>query len=213
MTDDKKYAGLKKLRSTPAARLLSAVGMKLDAKVQSPPDAPPAVVLAELDELSAPLDALKLLSLALPAREGVWWACLAWRDILGPEGGPAPLRAAEAWVYKPGDAAREAAQKAIDEAERDDDTVFCAMAALYSDGKLGPGDMAEYDAAIGASGLSVHAAVIRALFDARREGDAPERLLIDRALDIARGGSGRVEAGGAQAKRESEAGTDRKDVA
>ncbi len=191
---DLDFDGLHKIPDQPAARLMAQAGMKLGLKLQAPASAPVSVVLRELAERRALPEMLHLLSVVLPAREAVWWACLAARDLL-PEGATTPsLPAAEAWVFKPDAANRAAAQRAMEGVDSDDDTVLCAVAAVYGDGTMGPGDLAQTSAPPGAVSASVLAMNCEA-FNA--QGDAWEAhalWLVARALDIARGGNGRVAA-------------------
>ena len=102
---DLNFDNLKKIPAEPAARMLAMANMKLETKVQSPPSAPVDVVLQELADKEAPFDILTLLSVALPPREAIWWACLAGRDLVDKEEEklPPPLSASEAWVFKPND--------------------------------------------------------------------------------------------------------------
>ncbi|OZA10157.1 MAG: hypothetical protein B7Y02_11245, partial [Rhodobacterales bacterium 17-64-5] len=79
-----RFSGLTKLIRQPAARLLAHANAELDTELTSPASASVEVVLAELDQKGAVIDMLRLLSVALPPRERVWWACLAARDSLAP---------------------------------------------------------------------------------------------------------------------------------
>jgi hypothetical protein len=194
---DARFQNLKKLPNDPAARLLAQANVKLDTKLASPASASVPAVLAELDAKGAVLDMLQLMSVALPGREATWWACLAARDIVGAETKSVPLSlaSAEAWVFKPTDENRAKVRTALDAAEIGDDTAFCAMAALYTAGTLGPGELADYPAPPG----GVAAAVLAMnMFSAKANAGqaiAHMRMLLDRGLDIARGGNGRVESG------------------
>ena len=193
-----RFDNLKKIPPDPAAKLLSNANTKLQTKHGLPASAPVSAVLAELDRLGGKIDILRLLSVALPAREATWWACLAARDLVGADAKivPPPLAAAERWVFKPNEENRTAAHRAFETAEMDDDTTYCAMAALYADGTLGPGELNQIAAP--PNGLS--AAVLAMNMISLRANAARFALhiefLIDRGLDIARGGNGRVEAGG-----------------
>jgi hypothetical protein len=192
MTD--RFEGLKKLPRAPALRQLALANLKLDTALSAPASAPVDVVLAELDAAGAYLDTLRLLAAALPVREGIWWACLAGEDIIpDPKASPPPLAAAQAWVLKPGDATRDKARQAAELAEPDDDTVLCATAVAMHDGKLGTGDLAGYDAPPGTAAMAVLGMNLLSLgsVEAEQFEDRKARL-IDRALDIARGGNGRL---------------------
>lgn len=188
-----RFQGLKKVPPQPAARLLAQANARLETPVAAPASAPVEAVLAELAGKDALVDMLRLLSVALPARERVWWSCLAARDLIGPGAEPTPpLKAAEAWVYRPTEENRAAAQASLALAAVDDDTVHCATGVLYCDGTLGPGALAHHPAPPGAGELCAFAMNVIAL--GRRGGDVAGfgQVLIDRALDIARGGSGRI---------------------
>ena len=148
-----RYADLKKIPKVPAAKLLAEANTKLDTKLDLPASAPVETVLAALEEADALLDMIKLLAFSLPPREGAWWACLAARDIIGENADRTNCMAtAETWVFKPSDETREAARQAAELADADDETSLCAVAVAMCDGKLGVGEMQNYDAPPGASG-------------------------------------------------------------
>lgn len=185
-----RFANLKKIPHAPAARMLAAANAKLEAKIDAPASAPVSTVLAELQDKEAWVDMLRLLSIALPPRESVWWACLAGRDIVG-EDQTHCLKAAESWVFQPNDANREKLRIALDNVDTDDDTALCATAALYAPGNMGPGELAEYEAPPGAVSSCAFGMNVIALSKAS-DLNVWMQLLIDRALDIARGGNGRI---------------------
>ncbi|NCO22268.1 MAG: hypothetical protein GW905_09785 [Rhodobacterales bacterium] len=190
-----RFADLKKISREPARRLLALANARLGTPLDAPASAPVGEVLAELAEKGAHADMLRLLAAALPARECVWWGCLAASDMI-PEGGrvPPPLAAARAWVFKPTDENRATARRALEVSDPDDDTSLCANAVVMCDGKLGTGDMAKLEAPAGALGTFIFAMNVISLgsVDADKMIPHAERL-IDRALDIARGGSGRLD--------------------
>lgn len=199
-----RFANLKKIPPEPAARMLAMANTKLQTPVAAPASAQVDVVFSELDGKSAKLDILRLLSVALPPREATWWACLAARDLIGEDAKvvPVPLAVAERWVFKPTEENRVAARDAFETADMDDDTCYCAMAALYADGTLGPGDLNDTPAppnGVSAAVLAMNMIALRARADTFA---TYMEILIDRGLDIARGGNGRV-AAGAGAKAEA----------
>ncbi len=192
-----RFKDLRKVPKQPALRLLALANMKLETELKSPAAAPVDVVLDELAEAEAWPDLLRVMAAALPVREGVWWACLAAENVLG--GGEAAespcLKAARDWVYKPNDETRAAAVKAAEAPDPADAADLCASAVAMSDGKLGPGDLAQFDAPPGAAQgmiLAMIAAGIGA--DDQVESGVALQHMIDRGVDIARGGNGRVEA-------------------
>ena len=189
-----RFSGLTKIPQQPAARLLSLANAELDTELAAPASAAVEVVVEELEQKGALIDMLRLLSVALPARERVWWSCLAARDTLK-DGGklPPPLAAAEAWVFKPTEENRAVAHHAVQHASMKDDTKHCAMAVQFHDGTLGPGDLAQHPAPPGGSEVSAFAMNVVAIGRSGKTLEIAAGLLIDRALDIARGGSGRVE--------------------
>lgn len=188
-----RFDGLTKIPDEPAKRLLAGTNLKLETELSLPATASVAQVLAELEKAAAPVDMLKVLAASLPAREGCWWACLAARDVVGKGEPSAALKAAEAWVFRPSDQTRKAAFEASEAAERTDDTALCATIAVYADGTLGPGDLNEHAAPAGAAAAMVFAMNLMGI-DALG-GDFAESAdyVLDRALDIARGGNGRIE--------------------
>jgi hypothetical protein len=189
-----RFEGLVKIPNEPAARLLAVANAKLGVKLDAPAAAPVSEVLAELEAKNAVVDMLRLLSVALPPRERVWWACLAARDLVnsGQVESPAIVEATEAWVWEPTEAHLAQIQVLVEHADMDDDTALAGTAALYADGKMGPGEMSAYEAPPG--GSEAHALVMNAAALTHDPDRCVEmgQILIERALDIARGGQGDV---------------------
>ena len=190
-----RFAGLAKVPQVPAARMLADANARLATKLDAPASAPLDVVLAELEEKGAVVDILRLLGVALPARERVWWSCLAARDYIGeaPDNNTPALAASEEWVFRPTPENREKAEETIDLAEPDDETINCAMGVLYSDGTLGTGDLATMPAPPGAAEIMAFAMNVVAMDMHEDDFDAYVQLLIDRGVDIARGGNGKLD--------------------
>lgn len=189
-----RFKDLRKIPQVPAARLMADTNLKLDTELESPAAASVSVVLAELEKHAAVVDMIKLLAASLPPREAVWWACLAMRDTLGSDASPTPcLKAAESWVFKPSEETQAKAHQAAETANPTDDTTMIATMAVFAEGSLGPGDLKEHPAPAGAVAAMAAGANFMAL-DALG-GDLHEAAnhLIDRALDIARGGNGKIE--------------------
>lgn len=186
-----RFADLRKVPDQPAARLLAANNATLRHPVASPANAPVAAVLAELAGAGAWVDLIRLLSVSLPPRECVWWACLAGRQVLG-EGGSSPcLSAAEAWVFDPSPENRARVRAALETQASGDRTAPAATAALYAPGNLGDGEMSGIPAPVGVVATCAFGVNLRTLKVAA-DIDAQFQLIIDRALDIARGGNGKV---------------------
>ncbi|MEM1432280.1 MAG: hypothetical protein AAGG09_22715 [Pseudomonadota bacterium] len=190
MADDR-FENLKKIPPGPAARLLADANLKLDTELDAPVSAPASEVLKELEEKGALVDMLKLISAALPPRECVWWACLAAHDVPAKETSPI-LKAAEKWVFQPTKENREALQAVIQLAGPDDDQALCGTAAFYGDGTLGTGDLETEPAPVGVVAAMSLGQNFLCLKD-RDDDQEHMRVLIDRGLDIARGGNGRLD--------------------
>lgn len=193
MTD--RYKDMVKMPKEPFAKVIANANAMLKTPIESPASAPHDVVLAELDAKEAWLDILWAFAALLPGRERVWWACLAARDYIGPktDKDPPPLLAAEAWVFESTEPNLIKVSAAIDNAYVDDETVHAATSALFAGGKLGPGDLAEFPAPAGASESSALMMNTVALSNLSDKFEVHMQLLIDRAIDIARGGNGRVQ--------------------
>lgn len=193
-----RFQNLRKIPKQPALRLLALANTKLGTELSTPASAPVEAVLAELEAARAWPDMLRLLAAALPVREGVWWACLAAEDVLG--GGEAAsspcLKAARDWVYKPSDATREAARGASEGAGTGDPADLCTNAVAMWDGTLGPGEMSKIPAPPGAAQGMILSMVAKGLGAVDPEDfDTHLQHVIDRGLDIARGGNGRIGVG------------------
>lgn len=191
----KRFEGLTKVPQQPAARLLAGTNLKLETKLETPATAGVAEVLAALEKNGAYVDMIKVMAAILPARECTWWACLAARDVIGPDAEPtASLKAAEAWVFRPGNDTRTTAFRAAEAADPMDDTSMCATIAVYAGGTLGPDNLEEFPApegAVAAMAFGLNIMAIGAMADGDFEKAA--NLVLERGLDIARGGNGRIE--------------------
>lgn len=190
-----RFTDMVKVPKEPAAKLLSLANTRLETPITAPVAAMPDVVLDELDEKGALIDLLRLLSIVLPPRERVWWACMAARDYVGPKSDDDPLSlvASEDWVHKPTEENRIRARDAMDEAYIDDETVHIATSVLYADGTLGPADLSDFPAPAGAAETSAFVMNLVALDKNSDRFEEYGQMLIDRAVDIARGGNGKME--------------------
>ena len=190
---DPRFEKMRKISKQPAMRLLAMANGNLVEPRKIAASALVPEVMTLLARENALADMLQIMSVALPARERVWWACLAARDLLPKDLKKVPLslELAETWVRKPVDETRHAMRDAIDLADVDDETVLCATAALFGDETLGPGELKNYPAPAGSSQV---AAMVVNLNAATAEGDffARANVLVDRAVDIARGGNGQI---------------------
>ncbi|MEP5630841.1 MAG: hypothetical protein ABJP79_03050 [Tateyamaria sp.] len=188
----KRFENLKKVPDQPASRLLAAANAQLKTKLSAPANASVQVVLKELEAARAPVDMLRLLSVSLPPRECVWWACIAGRDVLQEDEKSICLTSAEAWVFEPTVENRERLRLVLENESAADNAAPCATAAYYAPGNLGEGDMADIPAPIGVVSACCFGMNLKTL----KVGPPPEHcfeVMIDRALDIARGGNGKIE--------------------
>ncbi len=197
-----RFDDLRKVPKQPAARLLAVANAKLKTPLDLPASATVSEVMEALGKVDAFVDQLRLMGVALPARERTWWACLAARDLLGEvDKLPLTLELSEAWVRKPNDELREKVRQAMEMADIDDETELCGTCVLYYDETLGPGELSKMPGPPGATQAAAFGMNIKAL----GQGDSiPETagVLIDRALDIARGGNGQIPLPGARAEEE-----------
>ena len=188
-----RFSNLKKIPEQPAKRLLAAGNAKLKTKLEAPANALVPVVLAELAEAEAWVDMLRLLSVSLPAREVVWWACLAGRDIMAQEDDESIcLKSAEAWVFGPTEENRAKLAQVLETESSGDKAALCATAAYYAPGTLGMGEMEKHPAPVGVVAACAFGINLKTL-KIGKDTDFRFELAIERALDIARGGNGAVE--------------------
>ncbi len=189
-----RFANLHKVPKQPAARLLALANIKLKTELTAPASAPVSVVLAELELAEARIDMARLLSAALPPREAVWWACLAARDIFAATETEKSmgLKVAETWVFEPTPENRAKVQTAVEAEDPDDPAALVATAALYAPGNLG--DSEEMKDIPAPPGLIANCAFGMNIQSLDLDDDPLARLdfLIDRAIDIARGGHGQI---------------------
>ena len=191
-----RYANLKKVMDQPAARALAMCNFVLDSKLDLPVKASIEETLNALESTDdGSLDIFRVLSAVLPAREGVWWACLATRDLasVANNGDVSPiLSATESWVFKPTEENLHSIKLALDSATVDDESTLCGTAALFANGRLGPGELDEFEAPPGASAMMIFGSVVKSWSEYGENIINHENLLIERALNLARGGDGKV---------------------
>lgn len=186
-----RFSDMKKIPNEPAMRLMADSRMKLETALESPASASVQTVLEELEKKEAWIDMLRVLGSVLPAREAVWWACVAARDICEKGKETACLKTSEAWVFEPTEENRAKVKTALEAVEMDDDTELVATAAFYAAGNMGLDELSEFEAPPGAVSSCAVGMNGKALETAE---DVVQHInwLIDRAVDIARGGNGQV---------------------
>lgn len=163
----------------------------------APENMTPASFLEQLLSKSLFNDAVQFLAFALPKREAVWWACLCARSELREPTPPpvlAALEAAEAWVYRPTDENRRAAMERAQATKFDAPGVWAAVAAFWSGSSLAPADLPAVSPAPHLTGVAVSGALTLAAVQTEPAlADKKRQRYIDMAVDIANGGSGRLE--------------------
>jgi hypothetical protein len=184
--------------AAPAAEIVARASLSKPArKLLGDGDGAPAY-LAKLLDAGMLGDAVKFLAHGLPKRECTWLACLAARATLPAEPEPEAIRALEAaerWVFKPGEESRQAAMTEANAPDRDPTPAqLAASAAAWSGGSLAPPDAPEVPPGDFMTPTAVYTALITAAYAAEPErAEAKLRRFVDQAVDIANGGSGRLD--------------------
>ncbi|WP_449232239.1 DUF6931 family protein [Azospirillum doebereinerae] len=185
-----------KLRFAHAAQAVAGLELSPEATALMAPNAGTAAFLKALIDAGLLVDAIRLLGMALPRREAVWWGCLAARGALAPDASPADiaaLEAAEAWVYRPTEENRRATFAPAEAVNFQSACAYAAMAAFWSGGSLAPPEAAVViPPGDGLTGTAAAAAVLMAAAAVPKEAPARQRATLAQALDIANGGSGKV---------------------
>ncbi len=145
--------------------------------------------------------AIRTMAMALPRREAVWWACLnarAARVAESPAETLAVLETAEAWVFKPSDELAQDAFALAEAAGFENPESYAALAAKWAGGNMAPPEAGVVVPP--GDGLTASAAAAAVLLAVARgdplQADALYERAMLQALDIARGGSGRLQDSG-----------------
>ncbi|MEM9583094.1 MAG: hypothetical protein AAGA08_08260 [Pseudomonadota bacterium] len=188
-----RYSDLTKIPADPLSRLMAIADLELSGEVDVPASADTEYVLRALDAAEKWDEVALVLAVALPNREAAWWSCLAARDYVKfkPKTPMNSIRAAEAWVFDPSDKTLADLETVIENNSPKDKSALCATAALYATGTMGSGEMAKIPAPPSAVALAVFGMNMLAMAEAEDPGTHMQ-WLIDRALDIARGGNGTI---------------------
>lgn len=164
------------------------------------PKMAPAVFLRILVDGALYTDAVKFLARALPKREATWWACLCARSVLGENPAPEVVRAlelAEQWVDEPTEEHRRLTWPAAEAAQFNHPACWAAMAAFWSGGSMAPPDAPAMPPAENLTGKVVAGAVMMAAVQTEPEkSETNYRRFLEQGIDIACGGTGRLEAEG-----------------
>ena len=188
---------LNKISAKKAAEIC-AVAAAAGRTLPDPGDASPAEYLKKLVSAPALDEAIQFMAFALPKREAVWWACLCARSQVRdstPAAALAALTAAEAWVYRPTDETRRAAMERAQATQFDSALIWPAVAAFWSGGSLAPPNLPAVPPPPHLSGVAVCGAVTLAAVQTEPAlAEQKRQRYIEIAIDVANGGSGRIEA-------------------
>ena len=164
------------------------------------PELAPAAFLRLLIDEALYADAVRFLARALPRRQATWWACLCARSVLGENPSPDMVRAlelAEQWVYKPTEEHRRLTFPAAQAAQFSHPASWAAMAAFWSGGSMAPPEAPVVPPAENLTGKAVAGAVMLAAVQTEPEkSETKYRRFLEQGIDIACGGTGRLEAKG-----------------
>ncbi len=183
------FQGLTKIEKRSAGEVVRLGKVKFPFRPETGPKDPVARLIEELVAQNLLMDALKILALALPPREGVWWGCLAARDMQPPDEKSKALDAAEAWVFKPSQETKKALEPFAME-PGGPDAMMCEAGynvPLPDDEEppTGPPHL---------PGMLVFSAQLQSFYapDLPEEINRQGQLLLARGLDICKGGNGHV---------------------
>jgi len=156
-----------------------------------PGDAP-RVFLDRLTKGGLFADAIRFLAHALPKREAVWWHCVSLRQA--PPAEPLEeadrqaLEAAEAWVFKPGEATCEAAGKLAEASGFGTPAGLAAAGAYWAGESLAPAGSPKVPPGPQLTATAVANGLILAGVEAGAEGtEAAYRRILANGVQIAQG--------------------------
>lgn len=144
------------------------------------------------------MEAARLLALALPRREAVWWACMCAAHTAPPDLPEADRKAREAaelWVRQQGDKNRIAAKQQADATTLESPESWAALAVFFSGDSILPEGQPVVPPKPHVAGRTLAGAVILAAVrtDPLRQVTRLKRFL-ESGRNIAAGGSGRLPA-------------------
>jgi hypothetical protein len=186
---------LKKIAAKHAREICSQFEMAAEARALLDDQISPDGFLDLLIEKGHFTDAIRMLALALPKREAVWWAATCVRATL-PADAPPPaleaLKAAETWVYKPTEENRWAAKERAERAGMDKPAGWPGMGAFWSGGSMVAAHLPQMLPGPAFTANAVAGAILMAapLHDPNRVMEL-YKLSMDDGIDIANGGTGK----------------------
>ncbi len=126
-----------------ALSICQAAALDDEASMLLHADDNPKDYLERLLQAGRDMDALTFLAYALPKRELIWWACVAFRQHLGrgaSEQDERALEVAEAWVYDPNQDLCYAAGDVAGENEFRTPTALIAASVYWAGNSIAPPD-------------------------------------------------------------------------
>jgi hypothetical protein len=187
----------KKVAADRASAVCQDIEVDEAARALLAPELAPAAYLRLLIDAAHYVDAVRFLARALPKREATWWACLCARSALGESPAPEVMKAlelAEQWVLKPTEEHRRLTYPAAQAAQFGHPASWAAMAAFWSGGSMAPPDVPAVPPADNLTAKAVAGAVMLAAVQTEPEkAEAKYRRFLEQGIDIACGGSGRLE--------------------
>lgn len=188
----------KKVNSEKVVDVIDVEALEAESIELLEADMRPEAFIGKLTSANQWLDAITVLTAALPKREAVWWACrcAAEMELMAKNKWEAlALKAAEKWAFKP---TPEHRQEAFAQAQKSDNpsagTLAC-MAVTFTEDKLELGDdqVVEFDPA---KFVGITKAVILIAANEKKGDQYTEALkqFMLKGEHIARGGSGKIKA-------------------
>jgi len=186
---------LKKIAAKRANEICNQFEMAAEAKALLDDQISPDAFLDLLIEKGHFTDAIRMLALALPKREAVWWAATCVRATLPADAPPVVLeglKAAETWVSKPTEENRWAAKERAERTGMDKPAGWPGMGAFWSGGSMVPAHLPQMlpGPLFTANAVSGAILMAAALSDPNRATEL-FKLSIDDGVDIANGGTGK----------------------
>lgn len=192
-TDPVPAAPLSKVQARLATEICAGLDLSPEGRAGLLPGASPQGFLSVLMGGGHFGDAVRFLAHALPAREGVWWACVVASLAPLSKGEVQCLDRAEAWVYAPSDPLRRACLPAAEALAFQGAAAYAALAAFWSGGSIGPegGPDVLPSPQLAPIGVGASLLLAAAAGDPAQADDTFRDILV-RGIDIASGGNGRL---------------------
>jgi hypothetical protein len=188
-------APFRKISASSAEEICRRAALSPTAMVLLSPALSPQAFLALLVQGRHFGDAVRFLAFSLPPREAVWWACVTARgNELAPPDADC-LGLAIAWAYEPDEGKRRACMAAAERLNFEGAAAYAALSVFWSGGSMAPEGMPDVPPDPSLCAIGVGASVLLAV--AAGEAQSADRRFeeaIERGMDIANGGNGKLKA-------------------